>query len=205
MYMSICLHVCICTMAGAWESKKTVLYLLELTLQMIPSCCVTSGKQTQVLCESIKCSEPCLQPPLETFFKIKMPKIIFNLWVKIAVSGTGEPTGKVETMKNKSVMNIVPKSVTFHESHVWLWNLMRVPEHAQLLPLLYIISWLMVELIINIIENHCGILWSLLARNGLWKSRGAVPEVLFKQCCRNSAPSALRLDSPREVHSVYKT
>lgn len=66
----------------------------------------------------------------------------------------------------KSSPNLLP------EHQMWLCNLMRFPTWSKSLPLLFWLCALMMELIRNVIENHCWVLWSLVPNNALRKSWG---------------------------------
>lgn len=62
------------------------------------------------------------------------------------------------------------------------------------------------ELIINVIENHCWMLWRLLPNNILWKNvrEKKSPEGNFKQYFQDSESTVMVSDLPQEVYSDYK-
>lgn len=125
------------------------------------------------------------------------------------LSETWETIGrelKMKQNKTKQIWDkIFIKSVTLWKPNVTL-KLDANPQWSKLLPLLFLIHWLIMELIINVIENHCWILWRLLPNNILWKNvkKKRILEGNFKQCFKYSESTVMVFDLPQEVHGDYK-
>lgn len=117
------------------------------------------------------------------------------------LSETWETIGrelKMKQNKTKQIWDkIFIKSVTLWKPNVTL-KLDANPQWSKLLPLLFLIHWLIMELIINVIENHCWILWRLLPNNILWKNVKKKKEFL-----RETSNNVLNIQNQQSWCSIY--
>lgn len=115
------------------------------------------------------------------------------------LSETWETIGRELKMKqNKIKQNwdkIFTKSVTLCKPNVTL-KLDASPQWSKLLPLLFLIHQLIMELIINVIENHCWLLWSLLPNNVLWRN-------VKKKNLRETSNNILNIQNQQWWCSIY--
>lgn len=116
------------------------------------------------------------------------------------LSETWETIGRELKMKQNKTKQIwykiFIKSVTLWKPNVTL-KLDANPQWSKLLPLLFLIHWLIMELIINVIENHCWILWRLLPNNILRKN------VKKKEFLRETSNNVLNIQNQQSWCSIY--